>query len=481
MKKGSTKSGELYELEDMKIDEVSVVDRPANGVPFLLLKSDDSDEIDLTDLAAQPRRKVRRGTMKAKKTDTVVEPVVVEAPVEPPAVEPVVAPVAEAEAVKTEEPAPVAAEPVVDAAPVVEPVVAPVEAAAVKTEEPAPVVAPETVVEPAPVAEPAAAPAVATETVKTTEEPAPVAVVEPMVETAPVAAVEPPKVEEPTTKEVDTSLVIPTAVKSRAQAAWLAGLDAIGERLDFIREAVKGSEPDSITGSYSETWPVWSHTEYLKRMIDALCCIGGPAWDVTAAAATAVAGTEKGVEKVGRAISGTRMRYLKEVHGRMTEAMKMLEEIFAETDDAEAEKALEKSRTDATDAVAKATETVVVKALESAKSDIKATVIEELTKAAAVTATVLSAVEAATGKIEKSAEAAAQAGAKIEKSSEVVGGFTKALTSLTDICSTQSELLEKAVTNANSNALVDDTSARRGNVDWTGDLAGKRDGKGRRF
>lgn len=118
------------------------------------------------------------------------------------------------------------------------------------------------------------------------------------------------------------------ALDSKIRTAWQGAIAAVRARLDVMGEQVNNSD----------FFP-WAHIEYIKCMLDSMFDIGGPEWEIEVAATNAakargedVTKRQQTLTKIGRAISGARMRSLKDMHGRVSELQKMFNDLMAEVD-----------------------------------------------------------------------------------------------------------------------------------------------------
>lgn len=274
------KDDELYELKNIRVKEVSVVDRAANKRRFLLMKRND-DGTKTEDARAEARAAIHERDPEMAAKDA--------------------ADAAEYKARKEAEEAAAAAAASTET--IVVPETAPAAAPVVEAEK----------VETAPVVENTAP---AAETAVTNEAPA---------AAAPAAAA-------PVVKE---TLVVGT----RAKAALKAAIGAIHEQLDILTGAVDKAEPTE-TGMLAYSYPVYEHIENAQRMLASLCHIGGPEWEVHAAAVASVASKkDEKVEKVGRAISSVRVTKLRDIHGKIEAVQKAMTEFLSEVDSDQTEEA----------------------------------------------------------------------------------------------------------------------------------------------
>lgn len=275
----SSNPPETFELKDMNVEEVSMVDKPANGRAFLVKK---------------------RATKKsdAASTDTAAEEVIDLA--------------AEVDKSGTAEPEADRANAEKDAADAAAHA-ADLSAEGSKSEKAAPAAA--TVTE---TIDTAAALAALTDGVKKTD-----ITVSPDGDGGLVVAVSdtPP----------EPVAAAPAEVTDKCKAAVLAGIDAIGQRLAMFRgkvEADGSASPWDMSGRPEICSDVW----YIRDMLDALYNIGGPAWEIEAAGDSATDVDKAAVVKGHKAITGSRIAKMKAIHKGLSYCMKDYGALMKELD-----------------------------------------------------------------------------------------------------------------------------------------------------
>lgn len=189
---------------------------------------------------------------------------------------------------------------------------------------------------------------------------------------APSVASEPAIVTEPVAEPVAKEILEVVVVQSqpsyaagsaedilltKLRAAWIGGLDAIRARLDAAVEAV-----NRPTDGIYVSWDAYGHIDAIRCMLECFYGFGGPEWEIEVAAVTAAAAKGENVtkkheelKKIGRAISGQRMRSLKDMHGLVSDLQKRFDALLA---DVEAEPETEKATTVKTDVLAEAMDVV---------------------------------------------------------------------------------------------------------------------------
>lgn len=124
---------------------------------------------------------------------------------------------------------------------------------------------------------------------------------------------------------------IESMLLAKVKLAWIGVIDAIRLRLDAMTEAV--NKPSD--GNYV-SWEAYSHIDYIDCMLDSFWSIGGPEWDCAVAAmAAATAKSESSkrqheeLSKIGKSIEGARSKGLKDIQSRMAELTKMFDSVVA--------------------------------------------------------------------------------------------------------------------------------------------------------
>lgn len=313
---------QVFELTNMEIEEVSIVDRPANEREFLLRKKAEEKKL---------------AAAKAAEVTTIEEPEGID----------LVAAAKAAEDLKALDAAAKAAEDARKAADAAK--AAPVPAAKV-----------------AEVADPvAAAGALAAATKADITVSTPSGDVTVTVEDAPVVA--PPA---------------PQALIDKVKAATLAGIDAIAARVAKFRQDVDAG----TIGSYNDSGrseALWGHIWYLKDMLDSLYNIGGASWEIESAGDAAQdVDKSSDVNKAHKAITAARVKKFAAVHKCMTYAMKDFSGVLKELANDQDENVLEEDPDEvATDRVKAAATPVAVAAAKAAPvPPVVAPVPPEVTK-----------------------------------------------------------------------------------------------------
>lgn len=274
----SGKAKKTNELTSINVEEVSTVDRAANGKKFLLVKG--LERIEGEEVDASEMERVEKETQDKDAKDAAEYAAL------------------KAKAVADESAAELARTAAIAAA-------APVAVAPVAT---APVVAP--VIASAPTAEVKAKQDLASLVQSAKSE----SIIVDGTATVTVSA-DPP---EP---------VAPAATIEQVKTAVLAGIDSIAARLEKFRADVE-KDPSSYSASGAPC--LYDHVWYLQDMLYALFNIGGAAWEIGAA-----------VNKGHRAITAGRVAKMKGIHKGLGYVMKDLGSLVGElTEDEDAEEAL---------------------------------------------------------------------------------------------------------------------------------------------
>lgn len=114
----------------------------------------------------------------------------------------------------------------------------------------------------------------------------------------------------------------PQALIDKVKAATLAGIDAIAARLAKFRSDVD-SETISSYNDSGRSEALWGHIWYIKGMLEALYDIGGASWEIEAAGDAAQdVDKAQGVKKAHKAITAARVQKFAAVHKCLTYAMK---------------------------------------------------------------------------------------------------------------------------------------------------------------
>ena len=124
----------------------------------------------------------------------------------------------------------------------------------------------------------------------------------------------------------------PASVVEKIKAATLAGIDAISERLMALRADVSSGK---LTSQWSQSGQqeVWSHTWYIRDMLDQLGMIGGPAWEIEAAGDEAMdVGKAQGVTKAHKAITAARLEKMRGIHKAMIYCHNDMDKLIKELD-----------------------------------------------------------------------------------------------------------------------------------------------------
>lgn len=306
-----TTPAEVFELTSIKPEEVSLVDRAANGRSFLVKK-----------------RKTEKATAPAAETSGASEDEIVDlaatAKGAAPGAELDAADVSTSEVTEAEKV--IAAKDAADAA-----AYAAEKAARAAGGEGAPVVTPDVPAAPA-------AAAKATPAVKAVDTAAALAsLVTDAASLKKTDIIVTPGADGEVVVSVDAAPVVtpaaPAAVIDKVKAAVLAGIDAISERVTMFRSKVEADEsasPWNMAGRPEICSDVW----YIRDMLDALYDIGGARWEIETAGDEA----NKSVAKGHKAITGSRVAKLKAIHKGLSYCMKdygsVMKELDTETEDA---------------------------------------------------------------------------------------------------------------------------------------------------
>lgn len=144
----------------------------------------------------------------------------------------------------------------------------------------------------------------------------------------------------------------PVKIHPATKKAVNAALEKIAERLDSLKSQVSSAEEDETS-----TRMPWEFSEgfyYLMALtsatLDMTDSMYGAAWEIEAAAVTAMAKSFKGaaderVEKIGRAISGARMSKMKSISGTLADSLQQLQTLISEVDAGKPEEEITKSVT----------------------------------------------------------------------------------------------------------------------------------------
>ncbi len=134
---------------------------------------------------------------------------------------------------------------------------------------------------------------------------------------------------------VVTPPVAPASVIEAVKVATLAGIDAISERLMKLRS-------DVSSGATLQNWSqagqhdLWGQSWYLKDMIDQLCYIGGPMWEIEQAGDAAMdvdkSAHDKKVAKAHKAITAARLEKMRGIHKAMIYAHNDMDKLIKELD-----------------------------------------------------------------------------------------------------------------------------------------------------
>lgn len=138
----------------------------------------------------------------------------------------------------------------------------------------------------------------------------------------------------------------PAAIVDAVKVAVLAGIDAVKARVDMLRESVSNSKGSySMSGTPVELYDIW----YIRDMLCALYDIGGPSWEIEQAvdgATDAIADMAKAVGvpiSKNKVISKARIMKMQASHKAMKYAhddmAKVLKELDSEGGDATGEMA----------------------------------------------------------------------------------------------------------------------------------------------
>ncbi len=290
----------VFELSNMQVEEVSIVDRPANERKFLLRKKKEEE--------------AKKAAEAAKSAGAPADGLIVEdgegidLVAAQKAADELKAKDAEAKAKDDAEKAAKAAAPAAAPVPVPAPALAPAVESAVKATVPAVAPAAEIVTDPTAALNELVTATKADITVST-----PSGDVTVTVDDTPVAV--PPA---------------PQALIDKVKAATLAGIDAIAARLAKFRSDVDTGSISSYNDS-GRSEALWGHVYYLKSMLEALYDIGGPSWEIESAV-DAAQDVDKSadVNKAHKAINAARVKKFAAVHKCMTYAMKDFSGILKE-------------------------------------------------------------------------------------------------------------------------------------------------------
>jgi hypothetical protein len=283
----SEEPGKVHELTDMVVEEVSLVDRAANKRKFLVTKQDGAGGgSPANDNASAPEGET-------------IDPVAARAELDK-----LAAQAAQDVAVKdAADAAEAAAQKAAETADPPEQTAAPVETPAPVAASEAPVVAPAS-------AEAAAAPA-----------------------TDPVEAIKalaPPVKKDAAADEEAQEQVEAFEMSGQMKAALQGSLQAVADRLAVLRSLVDGAMEVSDP-SYGVPYGVYAHIEYMCSMLYGVEALGGPEWEVAAAAMTSKA-DGKPVKKVGRPMRKDRFERLKSAAKSLSD---LINEMEGDPDEAE--------------------------------------------------------------------------------------------------------------------------------------------------
>lgn len=243
----------------------------------------------------------------------------------------------------------------------------------------------------------------------------------------------------------------PAEVIDAVKAAVVAGIDAIASRLAMFRAKVDSDTSGTSAWSMSGKPYLYEDIDYLTSMLYALCDVGGPQWEIEAAGdAAADVDKAQGVKKGHKAITGARVAKLHAVHKALSYCMKDFGGIMKELQNEEEEKA---------DATSESTmQTEVGGFTEKNASTTPATVVASAVKAATVVAPVVPA-PVSTPSIP----------ASVQKD---INDLSQSVASLAAIVQKQSqELNRKRDSVQESNAIRTKTDAPRDMIAWPADLA----------
>lgn len=222
------------------------------------------------------------------------------------------------------------------------------------------------------------------ETVKSETPPVTPAALSPVDATTAIAALadEVKKTEVTVTPESDGSITVavetapeitpaaPQEVIDKVKAAVLAGIDAVASRLIAFRGKVEADDSGSPWNMSGRPY-LGDDICYLQDMLWALCDIGGPGWEIEAAGDEAMNKSADKIKKAHRGIMGSRIAKLGAVHKGLSYCMKDFESLMKELQDETEEKADDVTKAAPAPAVAVAVSAATVPTVpESVLKDI---------------------------------------------------------------------------------------------------------------